>query len=330
MSRPLEEQLRALADRNVSGAAGHGEAPLGEYARDRNRVPHGRRAISLAVAAMVFVVGGIAAVVLTGDESTIPVTSGPGTYLVPPLDATDISGIQVPGGSTINFTVAGQPYQLTQIDGDAVGNDLSDEELEAMKGEGAHLIEVNGIGSVYVHCGRDLTIDGDPEPQANPITAATWLEGPLSVDLLARGDDTERLCAAPDLNSSPLVETVRALRRVDDTGWHAYLAANGIEDVSTSLGPDRSCLSAGQGEVCAERDDAVLLTATGLEPGSTFTYKVQSVALPDQISDELIVTAAGDLPGLLGMMSAIPTPVTITVSATSADGETISGPLSLQ
>ncbi|MCD9625006.1 hypothetical protein [Rhabdothermincola salaria] len=327
MSRPLEEQLRALAHRNLSGVDIQDATAVGDYATQPEVLARGRRSIVFAVAAMVLVVGGIAAVVLTRDDASIPVTSGAGSYLVPPLDATDISGIQVPGGSTINFTVDGQPYQLTQLD--FAGEQPSEEYLE-LRAAGAEAIEVDGIGSVYVHCGHEPTIDDEPGPQGNAAATAVWLEGSLSVDLLVRGDDTGRLCAAPDIGSSPLVETIGALGRVDDPGWRAFVAANGIEDVSISAEPARSCLSAGEGEVCAERDGTVLLTASGLEPGSTFTYEVQLAGQLDSTTNELVVAADGNLPGALGVMSVIPLPVTITVSATSADGQPISGPLSVQ
>jgi hypothetical protein len=268
----------------------------------------------------VLVVIGLGAVLLAQRDSSDTVASG-GTFgLIPPADATDVTGAQVDGSAGITFAVDDWRYGLTQADGFG-----SADQLEAMMGNSdAQATEVDGVGLVYVQCaGEGSAVAG----QQSGSTWAAWLDGALFLILSVDGEDTGRACLpAPD-GSTPLIETVRSLRPVGETQWQAYATANGFEDFTGPKASEEQCLSAGSGEVCAERSDSVAITASGLQPGSTFTYEAEGPGRPESSVQEVTVTGEGELPGAIGLISMIPTPVTITVSATSADGQPITGSL---
>lgn len=284
-----------------------------------------RRLIAYGVAATVIVLAGIAAVVLLRDDPTTAETSANGVNIIPPTEATDISGVQVPGGSTINFSAGGQQWQLTQLGND--GSYRSDDQMETMwAATGAEAVDINGLGRVYVLCANGPGTTAPRQPR-DATTAAVWLDDSLFLNLLARGDGAGATCGSGSLAASPLVAMVQSLRQANAVEWQNYVSTHDVQDLSETTTSKKSCISSGPSEVCAERDGGVQLTVTGLEPGSTFAYEVQIAGRPDTMTNELVVSAEGRLPGAISILSPLPMPVTINVSATASDGRPMSGPL---
>jgi hypothetical protein len=84
----------------------------------------------------------------------------------------------------------------------------------------------------------------------------------------------------------------------------------------------RRCVRAGDAELCGNRNAAgIMLEANGLKSGST--VKLSSVATG---SSEVAVGGSGHLVGTVGFISAAD--IVVTVTATTADGEPLTGDLS--
>jgi hypothetical protein len=328
MDRSVEQQTRSLPDRNLAGPR-PGEGPTPDpHEAPTDGLLRRRRPFVYATAAMVLLLAGLAAALVWGrDGSTTTGASGTPTYLIPPADATDVSGSQVEGGSTLDFTVDGQPFQLVQV-GNA-GNRTPESEMErTLESSGGEPVTVEGIGTVRVLCAAAAPSDDGGRPAAT--TAALWFDAPLQVHLSARGDTTGALCGDGDLASAPLVDMVRRLRDVGEPEWERYVREHAIEIAEDSAPSGQACIGAGQGSVCATRDGGLRITASGLAPGSPFTYEVRSADQPEPLTQELVVTSAGELPGAIAIFSAFGAPMTITVSAVSADGQPIDGPLEVR
>jgi hypothetical protein len=82
------------------------------------------------------------------------------------------------------------------------------------------------------------------------------------------------------------------------------------------------CVRAGDAEVCGNQTDGgIMLEAKGLKSGST--VKLSSAATG---SSEVAVGGSGHLVGTVGFISAAD--IVVTVTATTADGEPLTGDLS--